>query len=345
MILTILVMLLLWGSIIAYAVLGGADFGGGVWSLLASGTLAQRQQDLVEHAIGPVWEANNVWLVFLVVGLLTTFPSVAATLAVALFVPIVLALIGIVMRGAAFAFETHITGAVALRNAWGKTFSAASTITPFLLGAAAAAVASGQIRYTSGTVRVEGFVPWLMPFALCMGAVALSLCATIAAVYLTVEAQAANDIPLTEAFRVRAVLAGAVTAAFGLIGILLAAGEAPVIWHGLGHQALPVVIITMLLGVGTALALYRRRYTVARILVVAMTAGLLSAWGLAQMPYLVPPDLTLTNAASPPATMVSFFSAALVGMAILLPSLAFLFRVFKGTKPLSPIHGHSLEES
>jgi cytochrome d ubiquinol oxidase subunit II len=345
MIFTYLVMLLLWGSIIAFAVLGGADFGGGVWSLLASGKLAKQQQELIEKAIGPVWEANNVWLIFLVVGLVTAFPSVAATLAVALFVPFVLALIGVVLRGAAFAFETHITGAVALRTAWSKTFSAASTITPFLLGAAAAAVASGQIRDTNGTVQVDAFAPWLSPFALCMGAVALSLCATIGAVYLTVEAQATHDTPLMEAFRIRALIAGAVTAAFGLVGILLAPTAAPVIWNGLGHQALPVVIITMLLGLGTAGALFVRRYAVARILVVAMTAALLGAWGLAQMPYLVPPDLTLTNAASPPATMAAFFGAALVGMAILLPSLAFLFRVFKGKKPLSPVHGHSLDDA
>ncbi len=345
MILTGIVMALLWGCIIAYAVLGGADFGGGVWSLLASGPTAARQQRLIEHAIGPVWEANSVWLIYLVVGLLTAFPLVAYTLAVALFVPFTLALLGIVLRGAAFAFETHITGSVNLRQAWGHTFSTASTITPFLLGAGAAAVASGQIHYRNGAVQADRFTPWLMPFALVMGAVALSLCATLAAVYLTVEASHQKDHEMAEVFRLRALIAGAVTAGFGLLGLLLAPGEAPIIWHGLGHQALPVVIITMLLGLGTAFALYLRRYLLARGLVIAMTAGLLSAWGLAQMPYIVPPDLTLSNSASSPAMLGAFLGSAIVGMAFLLPSLWFLFRVFKGNQPTPAVRGRDLEES
>ncbi len=345
MVLDYVVITILWGSIIAFAVLGGADFGGGVWALLAVGPRARRQQELIEHAIGPVWEANNVWLIYLVVGLLTAFPPVAYTLAIALFIPFVLALIGVVMRGASFAFETHIANSVKLRQAWGKGFSAASTITPFLLGAAAAAVASGQIHYNNGAVQADRFLPWLSPFALVIGALALTLCATIAAVYLTVEAQGNHDQEMMAAFRRRALYAGAVTALFGFVGLLLAPSEAPVIWFGLTHHALPLLLLTMLVGVVTAGCLYKRRYQAARIMVVAMTVGLLGAWGLAQVPYIVPPDLTVTNAASPQVTLAEFLGVAIVGMAILLPSLAFLFRVFKGKRPEPALHGRALDEA
>jgi cytochrome d ubiquinol oxidase subunit II len=345
MVLAYIVIALLWGSIIAYAVLGGADFGGGVWNLLASGSQAKRQQELIEHAIGPVWEANNVWLIYLIVGLFTAFPAVAYTLAIALFVPFTLALLGIVMRGAAFAFETHITHSVDLKRAWGRAFSAASTITPFLLGATAAAVAGGQIRYNHGAVQADRFLPWLQPFALVIGALALSLCATIAAVYLTVEAQDNHDQVMMTAFRHRALLAGFVTSIFGLVGIILAPSAAPVIWQGLTHQALPVMILTMLVGAATAWCLLDQRYHAARVLVVVMTAGLLGAWGLAQLPYIIPPDLTVANAASPPLTLAEFLGSAVVGMAILLPSLWFLFRVFKGKRPLPQEHGRVLDQA
>ncbi len=344
MISPLIIMIVLWLSLITYAVLGGADFGGGVWALLARGPDAQRQQRLVEHAIGPVWEANNVWLIYLVVGLYIAFPPAAYTIAVALFIPFTLILLGIVLRGAAFAFATHIARAVQVRAAWTMAFSAASIVTPFLLGCVAAAIASGKIRYINGEVQADRWGPWLTPFALSVGAVALAMCATLAAVFLTVEAQYDHDLPMMRAFRRRALIAGAVTAALGLLSIILAQSGAPKIAGGLFHQALPVVILTMLAGAGCAWALYTRRFTLARALVVGMTAGLLGAWGLAQAPDVVPPDLTLTNAASPPLTLTEFFWSAVVGMSLLIPSLWFLFRVFKGRNPLFEERGRELEE-
>jgi cytochrome bd ubiquinol oxidase subunit II len=347
MILDYAVVVLLWLSIIVYASLGGADFGGGVWYffIFGSGSRAQAERGIISKAIGPVWEANNVWLIYLVVGLYTAFPIVAAVLAIALFIPLSLALIGIVLRGAAFAFESHIPQSFEVRGIYGRVFSAASTITPFLLGAVAAAVASGQIRVRNGVIPVAVIRPWLTPFAIVIGLMGVALCATLAAIYLTVEAQNENKAELADIFRVRGFIAGGVTAALGLVGLILAPSEAPIIWHGMLDHALWAVAVTMVIGLGTAAALFFRHFKIARMLIVLETGALIGTWGLSQIPYIVPPDLTLTGAASPPTTMRAFFFSALVGMFILIPSLWFLLYVFKIEEHLPPVHEKQLEES
>jgi len=317
----------LWLALIAYAVLGGADFGGGVWGLLAFGPSKERQRQLVDEAIGPVWEANHVWLIFLIVGLFTAFPIVFSTLSVVLFVPFTLALFGIVLRGAAFIFHTHSPGA--LRQFWGRLFSAASAITPFLLGACAAAVAGGQIHAPGGQANISPVSLWTTPFALNIGAMAVSLCATLAAIYLSVEAQQAADTDLMAAFRLRAIIAGALTAALGALGLLLSQEEATLLWNGMLAHALPLVLATMLVGLGAAASLLLRRYQLARVLIILETALMLASWGAAQLPYLVPPDLTIANAASPDATLIALLVSTAIGMLVLLPSLWLLFRVFK----------------
>jgi cytochrome d ubiquinol oxidase subunit II len=347
MILDYAVAVLLWLSIIVYASLGGADFGGGVWYffIFGSSPRAQAERGLIAKAIGPVWEANSVWLVYLVVGLYTTFPVVAAVLAIALFIPISLAVIGIVLRGAAFAFEAHIPQSVGMRTIYGRMFSAASTFTPFLLGATAAAVAGGEIRVRNGVVPVAVIRPWLTPFAIVVGCMGVALCATLAAVYLTVEAQKEKREDLADVFRIRAFIAGGVTAVLGLVGLILSPSQAPVIWHGMLDHALWAVAVTMVIGLCTAVALFLRRFTIARVLVVMETGALIGTWGLSQIPYIVPPDLTVTGAASPPTTMWDFFISALVGMFILIPSLWFLMYVFKAEERLPPVREKQLEEA
>jgi cytochrome d ubiquinol oxidase subunit II len=325
----------LWLAVIAYAVLGGADFGGGIWDLLASGPAARRQRHLIDQAIGPVWEANHVWLIFLIVGLFTAFPLAFSVLSIALFVPFTLALVGIVLRGAAFVFHLHAPSATRVRALWGRVFSAASTITPFLLGASAAAIASGQIRVRNGQVETVTWTLWTTPFALTVGAMAVSLCAVLAAIYLTVEAQQAREPELVAAFRWRAIIAGAVTAVLGALGLILAPSEASLLWNGMLGQALPAIIITMLVGLGAAAALFLGRYWLARVLIVLETACLLGSWAVAQLPYLIPPDVTITNAASPDATLIALLVSTGIGSVFLAPSLWFLFRTFKGSKPMT----------
>jgi cytochrome bd ubiquinol oxidase subunit II len=338
------VAVLLWLSMIAYAVLGGADFGGGIWNVLYFGPHAKEARNLIKGALGPVWEANNVWLIFVVVGLYTGFPIVAATLANALFIPLTLALIGFVLRSASFAFRTSVTSIVSVKAAWGTAFGVASLITPFLLGTCAGAVASGQIPAYNGQQPVGSWHSWLSPFAIIIGIIALAICATIAAVFLTVEAQRINKQELMKAFRLCAFTAGGVTALLGLVALFLAPSEARPLWQGMLNHGLWAVAITMLIGLATAIALFFRRYSMARVLIVMETVAFLGTWGIAQLPYILPPRLTIPSAASPARTMTEFFYSALIGALVMLPSLWFLFHVFKFQQAVAPVHEKAVRE-
>jgi cytochrome bd ubiquinol oxidase subunit II len=323
-------------GIIAYAVFAGADFGGGVWDLLATGPLADRQRQAIAHAIGPVWEANNVWLIYVIVVTWTAFPIVYATVSTALFVPVVLALVGIILRGAAFGFRSQYAQQAGIANAWGHIFNTASTITPFLLGTIAGAIASGGIRVHHSTVVADLWSTWTTPFALVCGAFAVALCSVLAATYLTVEAQSAGDLALVIIFRLRALVAGAITAVIGTIAAFLAYMQSPLLWSGLVGAALPLSLGAVLIGLGTAAALLLGYYRVARMGVVAETACILAAWGVAQYPYLIIPNVTVSTAAIPPSVLVAVVIASLAGMIVLLPSLWYLFHIFKGRDVRKP---------
>lgn len=323
-------------GLIAYATLGGADFGGGVWDLLARGPRARQQREAIAHAIGPVWEANNVWLIYVITVTWTTFPLVYASVSTALFIPIVLALVGIVLRGAAFGLRSQYAERAGIASAWGYVFNSASLISPFLLGALAGAIASGHIHIHNGVVQANYWTTWTTPFALTCGAFAVGLCATLAATYLIVEARAAGDADLREDFRARALLAGAVTAALGALAAVLGAIESPLLWSGLVGKALPLSLGAMLIGLATAYTLIRGRYVIARYLVAGEIACILAAWAVAQYPYLIIPDVTIASAAAPESVLLATTLASAAGMVILLPSLWYLFYIFKGRPRLSP---------
>src|SRR6266704_85575 len=333
MTLTYTILIILWLSLIVYAVLGGADFGGGIWDFFAFGQEAEHQRRLIGQALGPVWEANHVWLIFLIVGLFTAFPAAFSILSTALFVPFTLAVLGSVLRGAAFIFSSFAAEDVILGKIWERVFSTASTITPFLFGTAAAAVASGQVHVQGGIVQTDLLGGWTTPFALTIGALALALCAVLAAVNLIAEAQNSNEPELVEAFRRRAMIAGAITLALDVVAFILSPFQAPLLWHGALDHALPLIIATALIGLGAAISLLLRRYRLARMLAFTVTAFIFASWGLSQFPYLVPVSVAISNAASPPSTQLSLLIGTLVGMALLLPSLWLLFHVFKGKHP------------
>jgi cytochrome d ubiquinol oxidase subunit II len=303
-------------ALTAYVLLGGADFGGGVWDLLASGPRKARQRDLIAHAIGPVWEANHVWLILAIVLLFTCFPRGFARLSIALHVPLTLMLFGIVLRGSAFVFRSYGGGG-------GRVFAIASLVTPVLLGVSVGAVATGAVR-DQGTGRREPFydayiAPWLTSFPLVVGVFALACFAFLAAVYLTLEAK---DVELEEDFRRRALLsAGGVLV---MAGVARASAPVPLV-----HTAL--VVLTGGAALTAFWALWRRRFRLARVAAAAQVALILWGWGLAQYPYLLPPDLTIASAAAPPVTLELALIAVVVGGLVLFPSLAYLFKVFKAT--------------
>jgi cytochrome d ubiquinol oxidase subunit II len=312
-------------GVTAYALLAGADFGGGVWDLLASGPRAQRQREAISRAMGPVWEANHVWLIFVIVILFTAFPPAFAALSIGLFLPFHLALVGIILRGAAFVFRAHSprAGEAATPTAgarrWGVVFGASSVITPALLGMSLGAVSAGP-------EAPGGALPWLAPVSLAIGALALALCAYLAAVYLANETEGA----LREDFRRRALAAGTVVVTLSALLLPLLLLEAPRLWAGLlSTRATPVLALGVLAALVSGWALLLERPWLARATAVTQVVCLIAGWGLAQYPYLIYPSWTLADAAAGEATLRFVLYTLPPGLALLLPSLWLLFRVFK----------------
>jgi cytochrome d ubiquinol oxidase subunit II len=325
---------LLVAALILYAVLGGADYGGGVWDLLASGPRAREQRKLIETAIGPVWEANHVWLIFVIVILFTAFPAAFAALSTALHIPLTLMLIGIVLRGSAFTFRHYDRQDDNVQRRWGRVFAIASVFTPITLGVCIGAIATGDMRVEKGIVT-SGFIrPWLGLFPFTVGLLALALFAFLAAVYLTVEAR---DEALREDFRCRALYCGVVGGILALAVFVLSGTAAPIVRHGLTGRiwSWPLHIVTAMAAVGALGALWTRRFYWARFLAAGQVTLILCGWVLAQFPFLVPPDIALNEAAAPETVLCLVLLASTGGVLILIPSLAYLFRIFKGETAFS----------
>ncbi|MBI2394361.1 MAG: cytochrome d ubiquinol oxidase subunit II [Deltaproteobacteria bacterium] len=310
---------------VAYAVLGGADFGGGVWDLLARGPRRVEQRAAIARAMGPVWEANHVWLIFVVVIFFTAFPTGWAAYATGLSAPLRVALLGIVLRGVAFVFRAYLPTHGSGEHRWGAVFGAASIVTPFMLGACVGAISSGQLRVIDGAVVLVGS-PWAAPIALAMGAAGASLCAFLAAVFLTVETEG----ELQEDFRRKAQLAGAVVVLGAAATIPFTRTGAPHLWSGLMTRALPIVVAGTLAGAGAFVAVSTRRYRAARLLAIAQVALVIVGWAVAQHPFLIFPDVTVAAAAAPASTLRFVLWSLPLGLAIIGPSFWLLFRVFKG---------------
>ncbi len=319
-------------GMMAYALLGGADFGGGMWDLFASGPRKKEQRLAIQKAMGPVWEANHVWLVFVLVVLFTCFPRGYSVLAIALFLPFHLALLGIMLRGASFVFRSYQsreTAAVEI-SAWGVVFGAASIISPLLLGTAFGVVTEGGITLTDQReVVLTRPAPWLSPYCVANGLLALSTCAYLAAVYLTNETVGA----LRDDFRQRAIFAGTATAILAGLVLLFAWQEAAWFFHRLlSWQAAPIVLAGLICFAGSAWSVFARRYRLSRIFAAGEIGLLLLGWAAAQYPYLVYPDILFTEAAAPRETLRFVVLSLPFGGLVLLPSLWLLFRVFK-TRP------------
>ncbi len=316
-----------------YILLGGADFGGGVWDLLARGPAHERERALIAEAIGPVWEANHVWLIFVITALFAAFPPAFAALGVALYVPFSIAIAGIVFRGAAFAFRSHGQPGGGWQRRWTRVFGIASLVTPVVLGMAGAALASGRIRVDSGgEVRAGLWSAWTGPLSIAVGLLALVMCAYLAAVYLTVEAAQRGDPELAALFRTRAIGAAILAGALAVVGLLVTARDAPQLWAGMREDGWPLVVLSAAGGLASLLLILRRRDRAARLAAAVAVGSVIAAWGLAQWPYLIAPDLTAQEAAAPVSALEPIALGLLGGGVLLLPSLLLLFRVFKAAR-------------
>lgn len=315
-------------ALVLYALLGGADYGGGVWDLFAFGPRARQQRDLIAEAISPVWEANHVWLILVIVVLFTAFPPAFAAIATALHIPLTLMLIGIVLRGTAFTFRTYDVQRDNVQRRWSLIFSIASIITPILLGTILGAIASGTIRVDDNMFVTEFIMPWFAPFPIAVGLFALSLFAFLAAVYLTVEAP---ELELQEDFRGRALLSGAIVGLLALTVFIVAKDGAPTVRAGISRTwwALGLHLLTAIFATTAFVGLWTRRYRVARFCAAAQVTLILLGCAFAQFPNLVEPDITIASAAAPRLVLELLLAALIAGALVLFPSYYYLFRIFK----------------
>jgi cytochrome d ubiquinol oxidase subunit II len=321
-------------ALMLYSLTAGADFGGGVWELLARGPRAQAQRRLIAEAIAPIWEANHVWLIVVIVLLFTAFPLAFAAIMTALNIPLTLMLIGIVLRGAAFAFRAYGIQSEGARRTWERLFALASVYTPVMLGIVLGATISDAIRVdlASGEMTVNFWEAWLRPFPFAVGLLVLALFAFLAAVYLAVEA--AGEPELQEDFRRRGLGTAVVVGLLAFGTLLLARSGAPRVFTGLtGHWwSPPLQIVIGLAAVGTMAALWQRRYLLARLLAIAQVGLMVLGFGLALFPYIVPPDLTLMDTAAPRSVLLPVSVVLLVGLLLIGPAFWWLYAIFKGDR-------------
>ncbi|MDN0196534.1 cytochrome d ubiquinol oxidase subunit II [Streptomyces sp. S.PNR 29] len=317
----------MWTGLTCYALFGGADFGAGLWDLLAGGSrrgLPQRR--LIEHSIGPVWEANHVWLIFVVVLLWSAFSPVFAAVLSTLYVPLTLAALGIIARGASFAFR-KASRALWEQRLFGACFALSSVVTPFFLGAVAGGVASGRVP--PGLAEGDAVTSWLNPTSVLGGVLAVLTCAHLAAVYLCADAARSGEAELADAFRRRATAAGLLSGVVALAGIGVLHADAPELFHGLTHRALPLVILSAVAGLAGFALLARRRYVVARAAAALAVAAILWAWGAAQYPDLLVPGTTVAETASTDSVLTACLVTVGVGTLLLVPSLWWLYATFQ----------------
>ena len=313
-------------GVTAYVVLGGADFGAGFWDLTAGG--AERGapvRAMIKRAMSPVWEANHVWLIFVLVMLWTAFPEAFGSITSTLAIPLFLAALGIVLRGGAFALKGE-AATIAEARALGATFALSSVLVPFFLGASAGAIAAGEVPVGNATGDEWG--SWTGTLPIFAGLLAVATGAHLAAVFLGADSRRAGRPELVDAFRARALGSGVVTGALAIAGLVVVNSEAPDLYDGLTSGAgLACVIGSAVAGLTTLALEWRERFEIARYTAAAAVAAIIAGWALGQEPYLLPPGFTVEEAAAGDATLTALLIAATLGMALLLPALAWLFRL------------------
>ncbi|MEK9501335.1 cytochrome d ubiquinol oxidase subunit II [Gaopeijia maritima] len=315
--------------LVLYVLLGGADFGGGVWDLFARGPRARRQRDVIAGAIGPIWEANHVWMIVAVVLLFSAFPTGFSVAMTALHIPITLMLVGIVLRGTSFVFRKVAPPPDGAESGWQTTFAVSSLLTPVMIGVVVGAVTVPGIGYENGVVT-GGFVrPWLRPFPFLVGGFTLALFAWLAACYLVLET---TDRELRDDFRRRALAAGWAVAAAGALVFAAGWAVAPaVVEHFLAGWGGASTLIGGVVGLAISQgAMLRRRWGLARAGTVATVVLVLVGWAQGQMPWIVRGAVTIHDAAAPDVTLKIVLWILGLGSLILVPAFVYLYATFKG---------------
>jgi cytochrome d ubiquinol oxidase subunit II len=325
-----LVAAILFLGVLAYAIFAGADFGTGVWDLTA-GDAEQGgpMRSLIDRSLGPVWEANHVWLIFVLVYLWTGFPGPFASIMETLFVPFCLAGLGIVARGAAFAYR-KVAPSIGQARIYGALFAASSVVTPFVFGMIAGAIAGGRVPADGMGDR---WTSWTGPTSLVGGMLAVLTCAFLAAVFLTAEAHRGDDPALLEHCRVRALGTGVLTGVVALAGVLPLRDDAPTLFNELNGRALPLVVLSAAAGVATLWLLVRRHAELARVTAVIAVAAVVLGWGVGQWPWLLVDAVTVEDAAGASTTLWALIITFGIAVVTVVPGLAYLFWLTQRDEP------------
>ena len=313
-------------GITAYAVFGSADFGAGFWDLTAGGAhRGGRLRGMVQRSMSPVWEANHVWLIFVLVILWTAFPVVFGSIFSTLSIPLFLAAIGIIFRGTAFALRGQ-AATIKEARVLGAVFALSSVLIPFFLGAAIGGVASGRVPV--GNAAGDLVSSWLNPTSALIGVVGVLSGAYLAAVYLAGDSERAGLPDLVRAFRARALGAGVATGAAALAGLLVLRSDARDLYDGLtSGGGLALVLVSGACGVATLALVYRERFGLARVTAAGAVAAVVVGWVIAQSPYVLPGEVKLEQAAASDATLSAVVIGVAAGMVVLVPSLWWLYRL------------------
>ncbi|NIA25804.1 MAG: cytochrome d ubiquinol oxidase subunit II [Gammaproteobacteria bacterium] len=318
------ILVVIWVGVCAYGVFGGADFGAGIWDLFAGGPeRGAKVRSLLERAIGPVWEANHVWLIFVLVYAWTAFPEPFVAIATTLYIPLTLTAFGIILRGTAFAFRKW-SDTLPSRRFFGATFAASSVLTPFLLGTVAGAVASARVPL--GNAAGDPITSWLNPTSLVAGLLAVVACAFMAAVLVCRVASAEGSTELTDYFRRRAFGAGAATGVVALAGIVVLRADAPALFEGLtSARGIPILVVSAVAGIVSLWLLVRDRFVIARAFALLATVSVLWGWAVGQYPYLLEGNVTVDAFAAPKLVLTGLLIAFAGAVLIVIPALAWLF--------------------
>jgi cytochrome d ubiquinol oxidase subunit II len=310
---------LTWVGVTLYAVFAGADFGAGLWDLVAGNARAgASERRLIERSIGPVWEANHVWLIFVLVMLWTGFPVAFAAVMSSVYVPLTAAGIGIILRGAGFAFRKSVEG-VEPRRVFGAAFALSSIVTPFFFGAVAGAVASGRVPADAG--EVGALESWVNPTSMLGGALAVATCGYLAAVFLAADASRREEAGLADHYRRLGLAAAAAAGVVATGGIVVLRADAELLYRGLTGRGLPLVVAAAAAGVASMVLLHRAHYQRARVATAAAVVAIVWGWAVAQYPFVLVGSLTIEEAAGSRATLIAMVTSLGVGALVFVPAL------------------------
>jgi cytochrome bd ubiquinol oxidase subunit II len=310
-------------GVLAYAVFGGADLGAGFWDLVAGGTeRGSRPRTVIDHAIGPVWEANHVWLIFTFVVLWTCFPEAYASITLTLFVPLTIAALGIVLRGSSFTFRKAVLR-TSYRRTFGAIFAVSSVLVPYCMGAVVGGIASGRVP--AGGEAGDPWNSWVNPTSILGGVLAVVVAAYLASVYLIWDARRTSDEAMMAYFRRRAAVAAVIAGVMSIVGIFVLRADARYLFDGLTSRGLPFVLIAAIAGGASLWTLLRASPRGGRPLAMGAVASVVLAWGVAQWDYMLPESLTVSEAAAPSGTILAVLVAVGLAVLLVLPGFVLLY--------------------